>query len=131
MTYGTRSGDGAPVVLDATKDITGKIGVKSQSLEGQPVRTGIGQTTLNVEIVGVTGGEIKTIGTAAVEYQVLPSNDFAQIYEVEFTIKPDAALDKVSFESVSISLWNSGNSLRHGYYTTDNPSSFFKMGTWK
>lgn len=129
--YATRDGDGIPVTLDATKDITGMIGVKSQSAEGQPVRTGIGTTTLNVEIVGVTGGETKTIATAAVEYDVMPAADANQIYEVEFTAKPDAALDKAVFSSVSIVLHNSGNSLRHGFYTTDNPASYFKMGTWK
>jgi hypothetical protein len=130
-TYASRDADGVPVTLDATKDITGMIGVKSQSLEGQPVRTGVGTTTLNVEITGVTNGETKTIGTAEVEYDVTPSPDAAQIYEVEFTVKPDAALDKAVFTSVSITLFNSGNSLRHGFYTTDNPASYFKMGTWK
>lgn len=129
--YDSREADGVPVTLDATKDVTGMIGVKSQSANGQPIRTGIGKATLNVEITGVTAGETKTIGTAEVEYDVMPSNDMNQIYEVEFTIKPDAALDKAQFTAISITLWNSGTSARHGFYTTDNPASFFKMGTWQ
>ena len=130
--YGTRDADGVPVTLDATKDITGLIGVKSrsQSANGQGVRFGLGQTTLNVELTGLVGGESKTIGTAAVDYDVQPGT-LDQIYEVEFTIKPDAALDKMVFTALTLSVSNTGNSFSHGYYTTDNPSSYFKMGTWK
>ena len=129
MAYGTREGDGVPVTLDATKDITGLIGVKSQSQQGT-VRWGVGVTTLNVELVGVVDGAEKKIGTTTVEYNVTPG-DMSQIYEVEFTMKPDAALDKATFTSLTLRLHNSGTSLNHGYYTTDNPASFFKMGTWQ
>ena len=132
VVYGTREADGVPVTLDATKDITGLVGVKSRSAaaQGQGVRFGVGKTTLNVEMIGVTADGPKTIGTAAVAYDVTPGT-LDQIYEVEFTIKPDAALDKVVFTSLSLALSNSGNSFSHGFYTTDNPSSYFKIGTWK
>ena len=129
MVYPTREGDGVPVTLDATKDITGLIGVKSQSQQGT-VRWGVGKATLNVELVGVVDGAEKTIGTTAVEYDVTPGA-MSQIYEVEFTMKPDAALDKATFTSLKLRLYNSGNSLNHGFYTTDNPASYFKMGTWQ
>jgi hypothetical protein len=129
MAYPTRVGDGVPVTLDATKDVTGLIGVKSQSAQGA-ARWGIGQTTLNVELVGTTADGEKTIGTATVDYDVMPG-DMAQVYEVEFAMKPDAALDKMTFTSLTLRLHNSGNSLHHGFYTTDNPASYFKIGTWK
>lgn len=129
-TYGTRDGDGAPVVLDATKDITGMIGVKSQSQQGV-IRWGAGNTTLNIQLVGVTAGEEKTIAASTVDYDVMPSADMNQIYEVEFTMKPDAALDKATFTALNLTLFNSGNSVHHGFYTTDNPASYFKMGVWK
>ena len=129
--YATRAADGVPVTLDATKDITGLIGVKSQSAQGQAVRIGAGQANLHIELLGVTAaGETVTISTGDVEYQVTPG-DLSQIYEVEFTIKPDAAFDKTSFTSLTLSLKNTGNSVNHGYYTTDNPASYFKMGTWQ
>lgn len=133
ISYVSREADGVPLTLDATKDVTGKIGIKSRSVaptEGQGVRVGVGNATLNVELTGVTGDEEKTIGTAKVDYQVQPGA-LDQIYEVEFTIKPDAALDKAVFTSVELTIWNSGNSIAHGFYTTDDPSSFFKMGVWQ
>ncbi len=130
--YSTRDADGVPVTLDATKDITGMVGVKSRSASasGQGVRFGVGQTKLNVELTGLVGGEAKTIGSTTVDYTVQPGT-LDQIYEVEFTIKPDAALDKMVFTSLTLSLSNSGNSFSHGFYTTDNPASYFKMGTWR
>lgn len=132
ISYISRDGDGLPLTLDATKDVTGMIGVKSRSVaqNGQGIRVGVGEATLNVELTGVTAGEEKTIGTAAVDYTVEPGT-LDQIYEVEFTIKPDAALDKALFTSMKLTIWNSGNSVAHGFYTTDDPSSFFKMGIWK
>lgn len=133
ISYSTREADGIPVTLDATKDITGMIGVKSRSasaVEGVGARFGVGETTLNVELTGTTGGEVKTIGTAAVDYQVQPGG-LDQIYEVEFTIKPEAALDKAVFTGLTLTLHNSGSSFSHGFYTTDNPASYFKMGAWK
>lgn len=134
--YATREADGVPVTLDATKDITGLIGVKSTTSipfanVATPVRWGLGQTTLNVELLGtLADGTEKTIGSTTVDYDVTPG-DAAQLYEVEFSMKPDAALDKTAFTKLTLRLLNSGNSIGHGYYTTDNPASHFKMGTWK
>jgi hypothetical protein len=135
MNYATRGVDGVPVTLDATKEITGLIGVKSTTSvpvanQSLPIRWGVGKTTLNVELIGVTADGEKTIGTAAVDYDVTPG-DANQKFEVEFTMKPDAALDKMVFTALTLRLHNSGNSVGHGFYTTDNPASFFKMGTWK
>ena len=129
--YATRAADGVPVTLDATKDITGLVGVKSQSAQGQAIRIGAGEANLHVELEGVTAaGETVMIATGDTEYQVTPG-DLSQIYEVEFTLKPDVAFDKVSFTALTLSLKNTGNSVNHGYYTTDNPASYFKMGTWQ
>lgn len=132
ISYTSRDGDGLPLTLDATKEVTGMIGVKSRSVsqDGQGVRVGVGDATLNVELTGVTAGEEKVIGTAAVDYAVEPGT-LDQIYEVEFTIKPDAALDKMLFTSMKLTIWNSGDSVAHGFYTTDDPASYFKMGIWK
>lgn len=128
--YATREPDGVPVTLDATKDITGLIGVKSQSVQGA-VRIGAGSANLHIELLGLKAdGSSVTIGTADAAYQVVPGGG-AQIYEVEFTMKPDAALDKVTFTSLTLSLKNTGDSVNHGYYTTDNPASYFKMGVWQ
>ncbi|MDQ3956964.1 MAG: hypothetical protein M3273_01445 [Actinomycetota bacterium] len=129
MVYATRDADGVPVTLDATKEITGLIGVKSKS-EQATARLGVGITTLHIELIGVSNGAEKTIGTADVEYQVQPG-DMTQVYEVEFVMKPDTALDKAVFTSLSLSLQNTGTSHNHGYYTTDNPASYFKIGAWQ
>ncbi len=134
LSYATREADGVPVTLDATKDISGLIGVKSTSNTpagvGLPVRWGAGQTTLNIELVGTSADGEKTIAGTTVDYDVLPG-DPSQVYEIEFTMKPDAALDKVVFTKLTLRLHNSGNSVNHGFYTTDNPASYFKMGTWQ
>ncbi len=129
--------DGIPFTLDATKEITGLIGVKSRTglvgnpVDGSTVRSpvayGAGNTTLNVTISGTTGGEVKQIGTAAVDYAVVPGTD---LYEGEFTIQPLADLDKAVFTTLDISLYNSGDSVFHGFYTTDDPASNFTVGTW-
>lgn len=135
LNYATREGDGTALTLDASKEISGLIGVKSSSSipvanQSTPVRWGVGKATLNVELLGTTAEGEKTIGSAKVEYDVTPG-DTAQLYEVEFTMKPDAALDKMVFTSLTLRLHNSGNSVGHGYYTTDNPASNFKIGTWQ
>ncbi len=128
--YSTREADGVPVTLDATKDVTGLISVKSYSIQGA-VRIGAGNANLHVELLGVTAaGEAVTIGTGDASYQVTPGAG-TQVFEVEFTIKPDPKFDKTSFTSLTLSLQNTGNSVNHGYYTTDNPASYFKIGTWQ
>lgn len=130
--FSTRAGQGVPIVLNATKEISGLIGVKSRSASasGNGVRYGIGDTTLHVELSGETGGETKTIGTADVDYRVTPGT-LDQVYKVEFKLTPDAALDKVEFTSLTIKVSNQGESTQHGFYTTDDPASYFILGTWK
>jgi hypothetical protein len=129
ITFATREGDGIPMTLDATKEIKGLIGVKSSSAQGT-VRVGAGNTTLHVELLGTVGDETKTIATGDFDYQVTPG-DINQVYEVEITLTPDVALDKAVFTSLTLALQNTGDSVAHGFYTTDNPASNFTLGIWQ
>ena len=129
--------DGTPFTLDATKEITCLIGVKSRTgvtthpTTGETIRSpfayGAGNTTLNIAINGTTGGEITQIGAATIDYQVIPGTD---LYEIEFSIQPPAELDKKVFTTLDITLYNSGDSVQHGFYTSDEPASNFTIGTW-
>lgn len=122
--------DGLPFVLDATKEIKGLLGVSMWCCGGtpQPVGNGVGPITVTVRVKGIIGGEEKLIGATDVTFTALPNQ---RVYEVEYTIKPDAALDKATVEGLQFSAFNRGASPMTGHYTTEAPDSAFTIGIWK
>ncbi len=121
--------EGIPFVLDATKKLTGTIQVATTSgVAENPVGLSAGPTTLVVEISGDVGGEIKPLGTAEVDYTVTPTQ---KIYPVEFEIELPAELDKAQLNTLSVSLYNRGLTVNHGFYRTVDPVSQVIVPTWK
>ena len=114
--------DGVPFVLDATKEVVGKIGVRTIPTQGQFV--GGGQTTLEFFVNATIDGTDKLLGTVSKTYLHLPGT--AETV-VDYNFKLDAALDKKTVTALSISLRNRGASLLHGYYST--ATSYITMPT--
>ncbi|MFN2594875.1 MAG: hypothetical protein ABR579_08315 [Actinomycetota bacterium] len=117
--------DGIPFVLDGSKEIKGKIAI-SDFCCGDPVGASAGQATFVATVSGTTNGEVKEIGTATVSYLVTP-NQYTTI--VDFSIKPDASLDKASFTTLSLATTIRGETVLHGWYSLDDPSSFITVPT--
>lgn len=118
--------DGIPFVLDATKPVRGSIALGSFCCGGPGISAG--QATLHAVLTGTVNGEAKTIGEASTTYVVSPATEPTI---VEFEIKPDAALDKLSFTTLELQLTNRGVSYLNGFYSYDDPSSQIIVGTWK
>lgn len=111
------AGEGLPVVLDATKKITGTIFVSSYRGAAQnPGGLSGGPTTFNMQLTGTVNGEEKTVGTFSSDYTVTPDK---QIYEVPFEIALDPALDKAQVTTLLVDFWNTGPAALHGFYNVN------------
>ena len=121
--------DGIPLVLDATKDVRGEITMLSfKGLSQNPAAISAGQTKLHILVSGTTDGAVKTIGEATAEYLVTPDKSS---YTVEFSIKPDAALDKATFTTLELTTTVRGTSVLNGFYSLEDPASFVTVPTLK
>lgn len=123
--------EGVPFVLDAKRDVTGMIAVKTFCCgDFLPVGSGAGPATLVISLAGHTGRDPKpkVIGQTEVEYTELPNQS---VYELEFSLEPDRDLNKARFDTLAIDLWNRGISPMTGFYSTGDPSSFFTIRTKK
>lgn len=122
--------DGLPLVLDASKPIKGTLIMKSSHLGSPAPETGVaaGQVEMIVDVTGVAGGEDVAVGSVTVEYIVAPPG---VTYEVPFEIKPDAALDKKSFEALVMTTTIRGANVLHGLYELDDPPSTVVIPSWK
>ena len=121
--------DGIPFVLDATKEVRASIALTSYCCEPDaPVGVSAGKAKLHAVLTGTADGAEKKIGEATVEYTVTPQTS---VYVVEFTIKPDVALDKLSFTTLALKLTNRGVSYLNGFFSVDDPASLITVGTWK
>lgn len=101
--------DGIPVVLDASRNVTGTIRAESWLGDGIP---GVGQVIVEVDLFGVTAtGDSVAIGSASVESM----NTGADSANAAFTIDvPDAAnLAELVELTLNVEVhgvnWNSGN----------------------
>ena len=120
--------DGVPFLIDASKEISGEVVVKSRSasVQGQSLSAGAGESELVAVLTGTAKGEPVTIAETSVEYTVEPNSTPT----VEFTLEPDAALSKTKFTSLELTLSNRGASVAHGFYSTAG-DSFFTVPTLK
>lgn len=120
--------DGLPLTLDATKAITGSITLVSSRLNAAPDQgVAAGQSTLVVDLVGTSGGEDVSIGTASVDYAVTPATS---TYTVDFEIKVEGALDKKVLDSITMTTTIRGPMAGHGLYELDNPPSTVTIPAW-
>lgn len=121
------AGEGLPMVLDASKKISGTIYVSSYRGAAQnPTGLSAGPTTFNMLLYGTVNGEEKEIGTFTSDYTVTPAQ---QEYEVPFEITIDPALDKGQVETLGVDFWNTGATALHGFYAVNK--SFITFPTWK
>ena len=121
--------EGIPFVLDATKKLTGTIQVATTSgVAENPVGLSAGPTTLVIEISGDVGGEIKPLGTAEIDYTVTPTQ---KVFPVDFEIELPSDLDKAKLNTLSVSLYNRGLTVNHGFYRAVEPASKVIVPTWK
>lgn len=128
--YRFPAADGVPFVLDATKPLTGTIAVYSTTqAQGVPFPgpAGAGQTTLEVLVTGTSNGEAVEIGNAEVTYDVTPNS---HPDPVSFEITLDETLNKATFTTLELTLWNRGTSVFHGHYGTGE-QSFITVPTIK
>jgi hypothetical protein len=116
--------DGVPFTIDAKKPILGEVVVKSRNV-AEPATGGTvvenaggGPAQLVVLLTGTVKGETVTVGETTVEYDAEPQS----VSTVEFTLEPNAELAKARFESLELSLYNRGQSVAHGFYSTAGDS---------
>ena len=119
--------DGVPFTLNATKDITGAITLRSTRVQS-PNETplGAGEATLEVTLTGTSGGEVKTLGTGSSTYEVAPGDE---PHTSEFTFTPDAGLNKAVFTTLELTTVLTGPVVNHGYYELEDPASMFTIPT--
>jgi hypothetical protein len=103
------SQDGLPVLLDASKNVTGQIRAESWFGDGTP---GVGQVQIDVDLSGTkTTNQNVAIGSAAVE----ALNTAADGVNVAFSIDIPANLDRVALKALTFQVlihganYNSGN----------------------
>lgn len=125
ITY--QAGEGLPLVLDASKKVTGTIFVVSyRGHSANPGGLTAGPTTFSMTLRGDSDGEEKEIGTFTADYTVTPAQ---QVYEVPFEIEVAAELDKAEFTTLFVDLLNRGVAPLHGFYQVN--TSTIVVPTWQ
>jgi hypothetical protein len=120
--------DGIPLVLDASKPITGSIwtdgGRCVVSVSGQgcsPAGISAGEMIFDVTFVGLQGETEVEIGTFTETYQVTPGT----VHELKLEIAIDPGLNGASFDSLELRTWMHGKSAGHGVINTNGDTSSF------
>lgn len=117
--------DGIPLKLDATKPITGEIYIKGTfPLVGDYPGISAGSVKVTVKVVGESGGEEKVLGEFVEEYIAKPGD---APHATMVSITPDAALNGLDFDSLTLHTRIGGVSVGHAVYQLNNPSSFIKV----
>lgn len=117
--------DGVPLVLDASKPITGSIWTSGGrcviASPCAPTGIGVGNVTMDVAVVGMIAGEEKVIGEFAETYPVQPGT----VHEIKIDLKIDPALNGVQFETLELRTWMHGHAAGHGVINTNGDTSSF------
>lgn len=117
--------DGIPLKLDVTKPVTGEIYTHGIfPLVGDYPGVAAGSVKLTVKLVGTSGGEEKVIGEYVEEFVATPGTT-PHLSKVE--IKPDAAVDGLVFEALTLQTKIGGPSGGQVFYKLDNPNSFISI----
>ncbi len=129
-TFATR--DGLPFVLDAAKEITTDFTLRPYQPNAAgtylPVHAGGGQAILDVAVTGTAEGESKVIAEGSANFTNHPASPMAN---VKMNLKPDAALDKLEFTTLEITVAVRGYAVMTGWIVLDDPASFFTVPTLK
>lgn len=110
--------DGLPLVLDASKPVTGNLYITSF-----PGRSA-GPATLDVAIEVQAGGKSVDVGTATVDYLITPAQAWA---EVTFEIDVPAGLDKKKITGLQMRTTSRGFAPLQGYFEMENPASYITI----
>lgn len=114
--------DGLPLVLDASKPVTGKLYITSF------VGRTAGPATLDVKIQVQTGGKTVDVGSATVDYLVTPVQAWT---EVVFEIDVPAKLNKKKITALQMRTTSRGYAPLQGYFHMENPASFITIPAFK
>ena len=112
--------DGVPLVLDATKALTGEI--TTYSIDG----AGLGQAEIDITVSGVSGGEQIILGEQTDTFVVTPAEP---THTMDFNVELDDALNKKKFESLTVTFYPHGWAAFHSGVELDDPASFIKVPT--
>lgn len=119
--YGT-STDGVPVILDASRTVTGTLSFgQFRGVAENPVGLGGGQTTVELTLKGKIGGTTETLGSAVGEALVLPA---AGDYEVEFALELDDQFDAAELTSLTLLVVYRGYNVNQDFLYTEGRSAF-------
>lgn len=120
--------DGVPLVLDATKALTGEIHTYSAScvdatIPCAPTGVGAGQASIDITITGVAGGEEVLLGEQTETFVVAPGGP----HKTDVSLELDDALNKKKFDSLKVAFYPHGAAVFHSGVEMDNPASFITV----
>lgn len=117
--------DGTPVVLDTSKRITGELFTSGTSCAAagvcSPTPISAGEQTLDITVVGETGGEEVEIGTFTETFAVPPGT----VHTVKVDVPIDPAHAGKTFDSITMITFQHGNSAGHGVIKSNAPTSSY------
>jgi hypothetical protein len=110
--------DGLPLTLDAAKPVTGKLYVVSW------IGPSAGPATVDVAIETTVGGKTVQVGSATVDYLVVPGLGAT---EVAFEIDVPDALNRKKITGLRMTTTSRGFAPLQGYYEMESPASFITI----
>lgn len=118
--------DGIPIVLNTKEVITGSIWTSGGAcpvggVPCSPAGLGIGETTMDISVVGKIGEEEVPVGELSETYQVQPGT----VHEVKIEIEIDPALAGKKFSTIELRTWQGGPAAGHGVLNTNGETSSF------
>lgn len=109
--FPTLDGNGVPVILDASREVTGVVAVRQGHVEGN--RIGAGQILVEVALRGRSaGGQEVELGTTTEERLADVTSEFE---DVEYAFSLPADVDRVQFTSFELEVSIRGIHAMHGY----------------
>ena len=122
--------DGIPLVLDATRPVTGEIYTQGGAcvVAGacSPAGLSLGQVIIEISLVGLVQGNEIELGAQTDEFESIPGGP----HLTELNIQPDASMKGTKFDSIELRTWIHGASVGHGVIkTTGEANSFISVPT--
>ncbi|HEV2755177.1 MAG TPA: hypothetical protein VG318_05300 [Actinomycetota bacterium] len=114
--------DGLPLVLDASKPVTGKLYITSF------LGRSAGPATLDVVVEAEVGDKSVDVGSATVDYLVTPAQSWT---EVTFEIDVPDKLNKKKVTGLTMRTTSRGFAPLQGYFHMENPASFITIPAFK
>ena len=123
--------DGVPLVLDATKPLSGEIYTYSGScfdpgtgvVPCAPTGVGAGQASIDITVTGTSGGNEVVLGEHTETFAVTPGDP----HKTSVSFELDDALNKKKFDSLTLTFYPHGAALFHSGVEMDNPASFISV----